>query len=535
MSKTKSRNNYIKKVAKYFMICCLCLSGTALQAQEETQEEGEIWDEIAVIDSVLTNAGFGRTGRVASSDIDAGVDSLLQAWFTRYFAKTDDFCHDDETNVDYPDSVYRQRLDKLQEIIPMTYNETILRYINFYAERRRSVVRYMLGMADYYFPLVEPILEKYGLPFELKYLPIVESAMNPLALSRVGASGFWQFMLPTGKIYGLEINSLVDERRDPVKSTEAACRYFKDMYDIYGDWHLALASFNCGPGGVNKAIRRAKGKKNFWAVYPYLPRETRTYVPLFIAACYIMNYHCEHNICPIQTSLPLATDTIMVNKMLHFEQITDLMHIDIGLLRLLNPQYKRDIIPGHIKPSVLKLPAADTYAFADMEDTVYAHRTDELLAGSIPLNIIEADRTAVKEKITHTTKSGENLYVVGDRYGVTAKEIRRWNNLKSNRVPSGKRLTLYVNNGGISFTPQTSPITITASTTVGTSPVSPKTSEQKSPAKTTQTITYIVQSGDSLYSISKKYAGLSAITIQKANNLSGTTLRPGQALKIPVV
>ncbi len=259
--------------------------------------------------------------------LDANVDSLLHSWHVQYFSKVDEYCHDDAENVYFPDSVYEERLERLPSVIRLPYNE---------------VVRDCIDLC----------------------------ALNPVALSRVGACGLWQFMLPTGKIYGLEINSLLDERRDPEKATEAACKYFEDMYAIYGDWNLVLASYNCGPGNVNKAIRRSGGKTDFWEIFRYLPRETRSYVPLFIAANYIMNYYCDHNICPMQTSLPLATDTVMVNSMLHLQQVSDVLGIDIEQLRALNPQYKRDIIPGNTEPSVLKLPASQTYAFVDKEDSV---------------------------------------------------------------------------------------------------------------------------------------------------------------------
>jgi membrane-bound lytic murein transglycosylase D len=465
--------------------------------------------------------------------LDINMDSLLNSWHLQYFSKVDEFCHDDSENVPYPDSIYRRRLERLYHLIPMTYNKEVRKCIDFYAGKRRDLVRYVLGMADYYFPVIEQVLEEEDLPLELKYLPIVESALNATALSRVGAGGLWQFMLPTGKIYGLEINSLVDERRDAIKSTRAACRYFKDMYNMFGDWHLALASFNCGPGGVKKAIRRANGKTDFWSIYPYLPRETRSYVPLFIAAAYITNYYCEHNICPVQTSLPLATDTVVVNNMLHFEQVTELLDIDIELLRLLNPQYRRDIIPGHIEPSVLKLPAAGAYSFIDIEDTVYAHRVEELLGNRLPLDVILSDKSATREKITYTAAARESLYAIADRYGVTAKDIRRWNQLGSNYVPKGKRLTLYVNNGGARFA---SAVQSTEAPAAAPKAVASKAAV---PVQTTEQaregyITYTVQSGDSLYTISRKYPGVSAGVLQKANNLSGTTIRPGQKLKIPV-
>ncbi len=457
--------------------------------------------------------------------LDANVDSLLHSWHVQYFTQKEDYCHDDEENVYFPDSVYAQRLKSLPSIIELPYNQIVRNCIDLYADRRRGLVRYMLGMADYYFPIIESMLDKYGLPLELKYLAVVESALNPVALSRVGASGLWQFMLPTGKSYGLEINSLVDDRRDPVKATEAACLYFKDMYEIYKDWSLVLAAYNCGPGNVNKAIRRSGGKTGFWEIFQYLPKETRSYVPLFIAANYIMNYYCDHNICPIQTNLPLATDTVMVRKMLHLQQVAEVLHLDIEQLRALNPQYKRDIIPGNVRPSALKLPAANTYAFVSHEDSVFTYRADELLANCIALNesLSGEDKSLTKERITHTVKAGENLYTIANIYGVTAQEIRKWNGLKSNRVAKGLKLKLYVDNYGVSFAQKKQ-----------TANDSTQSNTQQADTPKDGYISYKVKSGDSLYTISKKYPGLTAKQLQKVNNLPSETIHPGQVLKIPV-
>jgi membrane-bound lytic murein transglycosylase D len=506
-----------------------CILGFCLSANAQQETAGEQNYSVLSADTLSEDIGM------IPESLDADVDSLLQSWHVKYFSKTDDYCHDDENNVYFTDDVVRARLERLPHIIPMTYNNLVRNSINLYTERRRSLIRYMLGMADYYFPLIEQILDEYNLPLELKYLAIVESALNPTAVSRVGASGFWQFMLPTGKSYGLEINSLVDERRDPVKATHAACRYFKDMYDIYQDWHLVLASYNCGPGNVNKAIRRAGGKMDFWQIYQYLPRETRSYVPLFIAANYVMNYYCEHNICPVQTSLPLSTDTIMVTRILHLQQVADLTQMDIEQIRALNPQYKRDIIPGHVKPSVLKLPTAKSFAYVDKEDTIYTHRFEELLA-----TLYDTDNSptaSTRQQITHITKAGENLFTIADKYGVTAREIRTWNGLGSNRVASGKRLKLYVNNGGVAFASTNTEKQTKPQQPAATTSPPPKTtataSPQAPPSSGQLQVTYKVKSGDSLYSIAKKYPGVSVSTLQKANNLSTTNIRPGQILKIP--
>lgn len=512
---------------KYFLLL-ICLLGFGLSANAQEEATGEPNYSELSSDALSVEVGL------IPESLDSNVDSLLRSWHVQYFTKADEYCHDDELNVNFSDQVLRERLNRLPRVIRMDYNEVVRNCINLYAERRRSLVRYMLGMADYYFPIMEQILDEHNLPIELKYLAVVESALNPTALSRVGASGLWQFMLPTGKIYGLEINSLVDERRDPVKATYAACKYFKDMYDIYEDWYLVLAAYNCGPGNVNKAIRRSGGKMDFWDIYKYLPRETRSYVPLFIAANYIMNYYCDHNICPVQTSLPMATDTIMVRKELHLQQVADLLQMDVEQIRALNPQYKRDIIPGSAKPSVLKLPANKTYTFVDREDTVYTHQVEEYLANLIYDEY--ANLKSSREQITHISKSGENLFTIADKYGVTARDIRKWNGLGSNRVGAGRRLKIYVDNGGVSFASNTKKEESKAAATTTVKAATPTASKAQS-AVTADSgkgyVTYKVQSGDSLYAISKKYPGVSVTALQKANNLSDTKIRPGQILKIP--
>lgn len=452
--------------------------------------------------------------------LDADVDSLLRSWHVQYFTKRDDYCHDDEENVYFPDSVYADRLSRIPAMIPLPYNNVVRDCIDLYTERRRGLVRYMLGMADYYFPIIEKILDKHGLPLELKYLAVVESALNPVALSRVGACGLWQFMLPTGKQYGLTINSLVDDRRDPVKATEAACEYFKDMYAIYKDWSLVMASYNCGPGNVNKAIKRSGGKTNFWDIFPYLPKETRSYVPLFIAANYVMNYYCDHNLCPLETDIPLATDTIHIHKILHLQQVADVLGVDMAQLRALNPQYKRDIVPGHsAEEAVLKLPAAQTYAFIDHEDSIYAYRKAELLPDyMITVSGGATPGAATREQITHIVLRNENIYTIANRYGVTARDIKKWNRLSSNRLPRGKRLKLYVDNGGVLLSEKSA------------------SNAKKNHTATLQQDGYIahkVKSGESLYSIASQYPGITAQDLRKANKLRTTTIQPGQVLKIP--
>jgi len=420
------------------------------------------------------------------------------------------------------DSVYMQRLSQLPNIIDLPYNETVRRCIELYIDRRREMVKNVLGLESFYFPMIEETLNKYGLPPELKYLTVVESALNPVALSRAGALGLWQFIFSTGRLYGLEMNNLFDDRRDPVKSTDAACRYLKNLYEIFGDWNLAIAAYNCGEGNVNKAIRRAGGQTDYWSIYPYLPKETRTYVPLFIAANYIMNYYGEHQLSPAENSLPLYTDTVTVNQLMHFDQIADILHIDKETLRALNPQYKRDIIPGNYQPQTITLPAEEVSAFTEKENEIASYRANELFANGISLR----QEINSRERIVHRVARGETVLSIANRYGVSAKSIRRWNGLRSNRVPAGKRLILHVYGERYRY----------SSTKTR---ASAKRSSSESLAKNTRsqapTAHYKVQPGDSFYTIAQRFPGYSHTDLMKLNNMTHPALKVGQYILVPKI
>ncbi len=337
------------------------------------------------------------------------VDSLLDLYYSKTYLQQFDDCNYSSENPEFSEEVYIDRLSRLPNVIEMPYNEVVRKYIDRYTGSLRNSISYMLGASNFYTPIFEEALEAYGLPLELKYLPIIESALNPKATSRAGAAGLWQFMVATGKQYGLEVNTLVDERRDPIKSSYAAARYLRDLYRIFGDWSLAIAAYNCGPENINKAITRAGGMADFWQIYPYLPHETQGYVPAFIAANYAMNYYCEHNICPMRTTLPARTDTIVVTRDVHLKQIADVCGADIEELRTLNPQYRRDIVNGKAKPSVIRIPASLTVTFLSNEDSVYNYQTSVLLSrrslvevgkvGSAP-----AKKPVAKKKVTYTKK-----------------------------------------------------------------------------------------------------------------------------------
>ncbi len=380
------------------------------------------------------------------------LDSLLNDWKAKTYIDLGKDCDTSPDNPQFSDSVYIDRLSRMPVVIEMPYNEVVRKFIDQYTGKLREQVSFMLSASNFYMPIIEEALDAYGLPLELRYLPVIESALNPTATSRAKAVGLWQFMLQTGKLYGLESNSLVDERRDPVKSTWAAVRYLSDMYDIYKDWHLVIAAYNCGPGNVNKAIRRAGGKTDYWQIYNYLPRETRGYVPAFIAANYVMTYYCKHNICPMETNIPEATDTVQVNERLHFEQIADLCGVTLDEIKSLNPQYKRNIIPGNVKPQSLRLPHDAISAFIDRQDTIYAHRSDELFSNRRTVAVASSSTPA---KVTaqagsgtptiYKIRSGDTLGGIAQRFNVKISDLRRWNGISGNRITAGKTLKIYNN------------------------------------------------------------------------------------------
>ncbi|OUP10742.1 lytic transglycosylase [Mediterranea sp. An20] len=394
---------------------------------------------------VINENGTQHTDTI---DLPAGMtyplDSLLNDWKAKTYIDLGKDCSTSTTNPLFSDSVYIDRLSRMPVIMEMPYNDIVRKFIDTYTNRLRGQVAFMLSACNFYMPIFEEALDAYNLPLELKYLPIIESALNPSAVSRAGATGLWQFMLATGKLYGLESNSLVDERRDPIKATWAAARYLKDMYDIYKDWNLVIAAYNCGPGNINKAIRRAGGKTDYWEIYNYLPRETRGYVPAFIAANYVMTYYCKHNICPMETNIPKSTDTIQVNQKLHFEQIADICHIPVEEIKSLNPQYKRNIVPGDSKPCILRLPTETISTFIDNQDTIYAHRSKELFKNRRTVASVDAKTSSGSGKVVYyKIRNGDTLSNIASKYGVSVRQLRQWNGLRNNKIRAGKRLKIY--------------------------------------------------------------------------------------------
>lgn len=383
--------------------------------------------------------------RLAPSEYTPEVtDSLLSLWYLqRSTSRNDEGCDYNMDSVHFTTNVSdKELIDRLADMnsfITLPFNETVKNYILLYSEKMPTKMSQMLGLAQYYFPIFEETFHRYGLPEELKYMAVIESALNPVAVSRAGAKGMWQFMYTTGKSYGLTINSYVDERLDPVKSADAAARYLRDSYGVFGDWNLAISSYNCGAGNVSKAIRRS-GSRNFWDIYDFLPRETRGYVPAFVGAMYAFRYYKEHGLEPAAIGMPEHVDTFHISNMLHFQQINEIVGVPVQTLRDLNPQYIHDIIPKNEKePYILRLPFRYTASFIEHEDTVYKHRSKELFNPTTLENLT----TASQERIVYRVKSGDYLGRIASRYHVSVNNIKKWNNLKNNNLRVGQKLIIY--------------------------------------------------------------------------------------------
>ena len=445
--------NTVKRCLPFCLFAFLPLN-TMAQSVNEDDEDDE--DEIVVTDD-KGNEEVIEFPEAMTYDLD----SLLNLYMARTYLDEGGDCNMRDVNPVYSKEDYIDRLSRMPTIMEMAYNDVVQKFIDRYSGRLRHSISYMLGASNFYMPIFEEALEAYQLPLELKYLPIIESALNPLAVSRVGATGLWQFMLPTGKQYGLQVNSLVDERRDPVKASYAAAHYLSDLYKIFGDWNLVIAAYNCGPENINKAIHRANGEKDYWQIYPYLPKETRGYVPAFIAANYIMTYYSQHNICPMTTRLPAKTDTVMVSKNVHLEQVAEVVGTNIDLLRSLNPMYRRDIVPGATAPSPIRLPQTETSRFIDLEDSVYNHKSDELLARRTEVEVRDDVPTYYHKSKRYsrgkrgrawrssrvrrggssvTVRRGQTLSEIAKRNGTTVAKLKRLNGIRGSNIRAGKKL-----------------------------------------------------------------------------------------------
>lgn len=463
--------------------------------------------------------------QIAPEDYTAEIsDSLLNIWYAHKLAngyEDEQYDMDSvrfESNV--PDEVYVERIRKMNSFITLPYNDIVKNYIIMYSEKMSKSMPHVLGLCEYYMPIFEEIFNRYDLPEELKAMAVIESAMNPLAVSKVGAKGMWQFMYQTAKIYGLHIDSFVDERLDPVKAADAAARYLQDSYEIFGDWNLAIASYNCGAGNVNKAIRRSGGKRSFWDIWPYLPRETRGYGPAFVGALYTMSYYKEHGIRPEAIAMPVHVDTFRINKMLHLRQVSELTGAPLEELKNLNPQYRHEIIPGNDREYILRLPYKYTNAFIEHEDSIYRHKADVYFN---PVTIKKIKDGGDGERIVYRVKSGDYLGKIASKYRVSVAQIKRWNNLKSNNIRIGQRLIIY--RGGKAPAGTTSQVSNTSAK--GTSGSGSSTQTSYSGNK----ITYVVKKGDVLGKIAEAHhVGLSQL--KKWNNITGSNIKIGQKLII---
>ena len=504
----------------------------SLQMLVDSLQERKYLDEYDI--AVLEGNSEEEEAREEQIEYTTEVsDSLLHLWYKSSFAQDFDTVNEyDMDSVRFSSNVsdeeMMRRLAAMNSFITLPFNDNVKNYIILYSERMTSRMGRVMGLSQYYFPIFEEVLSRYDLPHELKYMAIIESMLNPVATSRAGARGMWQFIYNTARSYGLEINSFVDERLDVEKAMDAAARYLRDAYRIFGDWSLAISSYNCGLGNVSKAIRRADGRRDFWSIYPYLPRETRGYVPAFVGAMYAMTYYREYGIVPQNVGMPAQTDTFHINKNLHFAQINALVGVPMEDLENLNPQYIHDIIPGNDHTYVLKLPYNWTGPFLEANpDSLYAYKADSLMNVKVlrdrsgnrvgtTSSRARSSSASGSTRIAYKVRSGDYLGRIASRYGVTVSQLKSWNNLRSNNIRAGQTLYIYRNGGPA------------ASSSSGSG------SSASSGVKASKTVVYTVKSGDSLFKIAKLYPGVSADNIKKANGLRSDAIRAGQKLTIPI-
>ncbi len=441
-----------------------------------------------------------QNGRDEVIDLPEGMsvscDSLINEWMAKKYLYPDTTCANPDYNPTFTTEEYQERLRRLPVVMEMPYNSVVQKFIDQYSGRLRRTVSYALGAGNFYIPIFEEALDYYGLPLELKYLPVIESALEPKAKSPAGAVGLWQFMLATGKRYDLKVNSLIDERQDPYKSSWAAARYLRDLYKIYRDWNLVIAAYNCGPTNVNKAIHRADGVRDYWTIYPYLPSETRGYVPAFIAANYIMNYYCEHNICPMKTKIPITTDTVTIMRDLHMQQVAELCNVDVEAIQALNPQYRTQLIPGSSGPMTLRLPTETLNMFIDLKDSVYNYRVDELLTRRSCVEVDDRlDNRSVASKRRAARQQSASESSSSSRRSASKSSSR-----KSSRSSSSK-----------------------------SSSRSSRSSKKSKNAKSSASAT--VRKGDTLIEIAHRN-GTTVEKLRKKNKIKGNMIKPGQKLKV---
>ncbi len=444
----------MKKTLKSLFLCVALSSATSIVAQTDIQTNSsdasimqiveDETDSIALPDSIETDSIIMQLKRDSTDSVTMRFMSDELDFMTLDYSGRGE-CVPLKDSIIVTEEMYITRLQALPYIIEMPYNKIVRSYIDLYIQRRPKQIANMTALSDYYFPIFEQKLAQYGLPYELKYLPIIESALNVKAYSRAGAAGLWQFMPATGRLYGLEINSLVDERMDPYKATDAACRFLRDLYAIHHDWHLVIAAYNCGSGNIRKARTRSGGKQDYWAIYPYLPAETRGYVPIYIAANYAMNYADAHQICTSEISLPVPADTIRTDKRLHLLQVAEVLDIPIEDLRVLNPQYRQDILPGS-KVYSLVLPDDKLEEFLEREQEIFAYKADSLINNRRAQIDMAQRSTATSgngKYQVYKIRNGDTLGSIARRFHVSVSQLQRWNGLRGTNIKAGKTLKIY--------------------------------------------------------------------------------------------
>lgn len=511
---------------------------------------------LSVLMSVLAVSQNGYDEDVFR-EFERNYDSLLQGHYMKMNSKlldrnlryTGHNFTPSQKAADLPDSVFIKRLRSIPSVVPLTFNSKVKSNIVYYIDRIGDRVGVMLGLSKYYFPIFDEILDKYGVPCELKYLVVIESALNPQAVSRAGATGLWQFMYATGRMYDLRVNSIVDDRRDPLKATEAAAKYLRDLHKIYDDWTLAIAAYNCGPGNINKAMRRS-GKKTFWEIYDFLPRETRGYVPAYIAAAYVMNFYNEHGITPTKLTKPLTfmSDTIMLQKDMYFGQIAEVMNIPIEQLKELNPQYKTEFLPGEQGKYSLKLPYRYINDFIALEDSISNYQRERFSPDGLSEELSDADVEYRERVIYHKVRRGDSWYSVAKRYGVTISQLKSWNpnsrrkqKLKIGDLLAVKQKEAYKKaepapqDSVAATTPKEKALVASDNQAIDKRQTANSLKKSSDGSKPKQNaVRHKVKKGETVAKIAKKY-GVSVDSICKLNNMTfkqASRIRVGQVLRI---
>jgi membrane-bound lytic murein transglycosylase D len=472
--------------------------------------------------------------------ISMDLDSLANDWYVRLTLNGNVQSEvNDSAIIEFPDSIYEDRISRINSVVFLPYNKIIRNHIHVYTGKQQDKFRIILGLQNYYFPMIEDIFESYGIPAELKYMAVIESALNPNAVSRMGATGLWQFMYSTGRMYGLTVNSIIDERRDPVKATYAAARYLKDLFGIYNDWMLAIAAYNCGPGNVNKAIARSGNKKDYWGIYNRLPRETRGYIPQYVAATYAMTYYKDHNIKPIYVDMPFATDTVMINKDMHLAQISEVLNIPLGELKSLNPQYRTGMIPGKSKPMSLTLPITNLGHFIELHDTIVGYKSDVYLSNASRVvnpstSTYQTPDVKGKTKLIYIVQSGDNLGYISEWYKIGLSSLRSWNNIYGNTIREGQKLVIYVDPSTSDYYSKVTEMSFAQKQAMIGKPATVNQPEIITQVGAdTEYIYYTVRNGDTLWDIVKKFENVTEKEILSINSIKDASkLQVGQQIKI---